>query len=155
MSSPAFLARTGFCRGAALRSPCQAGEWLRVAFLCLSLTAWCLGGRGCPVTTRPMCPLFFLNVVRLFYRDIHIAGLNWENGPQCTSLITSLLWLFPSVSKRCGFLEKKIQRKLQVFGAHNIWYFNIIILKVTFWLASVDKNYIYTKLRYGYPNCSF
>lgn len=43
MSFPVFLARTVFCgdglgwgEGSALRTPCQAGEWLHVTFLCLS-----------------------------------------------------------------------------------------------------------------------
>lgn len=108
------------------------------------------------MSTRPVCPFYLLNVMRFSYRDTHLARLNWEDEP------------YPSAHKfdyklimimRCGFLEekkkKKTLKKSRGFLVYMILYFNIITLKVTFWLASVDKNYILYKIEVGNPNFSF
>lgn len=83
MSFPVFLARTVFCgdglgwgEGSALRTPCQAGEWLSCDFSVSKPSAWCLWGGGCPVW-----PFFFLTVMRFSNCDNSITGLNWEDGP--------------------------------------------------------------------------
>lgn len=153
MLSPSFLGRVRFCRGAILLYRCQAGERLRMAFLFLSPAALGLWGRGLHCGSLPCVPFLFLTCSEILLTMTPI-WLVWIGRmsltPQSTSLLTSLLWTFSFpffflFSKRYEYLGKK-RKKFRDFQVYRILYFNIITLKVMFWLVSVDKNYILYKI---------
>lgn len=138
LCSPSW-AGCAFEGGATLRSRCQAGEGLRGAFLCLSPTALCLWGRGLPCGSSPRASFLFPKCDEILLTSRPF----WEDEPYSSvqSLITNLR-SFSLLSKRCGFLGKKSQRNLEVFGSTVFCILISLLFKSRFgWLLLIKTTY--------------